>query len=601
MKLFQRIKKAVTISANIMLVIQAATLGGILIPQKTAAASGLNPQDIVINELAWAGSSTSTADEWIELRNRTSSPINLEGWDITMDSGPAEAVMVTLPAGAQIPANGYYLISNFDDATSTLNVVPDYIDASVSLNNSNLQVSLYDGTWGDPGVIRVDVAGDYSAPFAGNNTAASERYTMERNRVVESGDIASSWHTAATSVGYDALSTERGTPGSLNSQVPPTDLVSTLITVEENNPLTNDKVIGLAGASEEGLTINAYEDSTLTTLIGSGTVNANGSFEFEIGDNKADENDKIYIVGEDLAGNQTDAVVLTNDTTAPTISSAVTPTSANQNTKTVKIQAVADEELLQQNVPVSVSEPIKVYVQGPTYGVKLVVNDSETNPTTAYLVKGADGKYTFEYQIDSNKEQEIAFSIEAKDLAGNSVTKTGSFTLDNIAPGKVTSLKATATDGKIDLSWTNPTDKDFAGVKVFRDGKQISTSLLKGGVLTDTGLVNGTVYIYDVYAYDTSGNRSEKATLSETPRAAVVVAAAAITDVAPNVVANLPKQEIKAATDENKPSEESNKDTQVKDQKKFPAWGVVFLLILAGIGAYLFYSQRPELNSSSKK
>ncbi|MCD6334669.1 MAG: lamin tail domain-containing protein, partial [Candidatus Latescibacteria bacterium] len=41
-----------------------------------AAASG----DVVINELMWMGSTASSADEWIELRNTTDSEILLSGW-----------------------------------------------------------------------------------------------------------------------------------------------------------------------------------------------------------------------------------------------------------------------------------------------------------------------------------------------------------------------------------------------------------------------------------------------------------------------------------------------------------------------------------------
>ena len=35
----------------------------------------VNAGDVVINEINWGGSSSSTVDEWIELRNVTGSPI----------------------------------------------------------------------------------------------------------------------------------------------------------------------------------------------------------------------------------------------------------------------------------------------------------------------------------------------------------------------------------------------------------------------------------------------------------------------------------------------------------------------------------------------
>ena len=41
------------------------------------------PLDIVINEVAWAGTSvTTTSDEWIELYNNTGNPVDLTGWTL---------------------------------------------------------------------------------------------------------------------------------------------------------------------------------------------------------------------------------------------------------------------------------------------------------------------------------------------------------------------------------------------------------------------------------------------------------------------------------------------------------------------------------------
>src|SRR5689334_9098402 len=93
---------------------------------------------IVINELLWMGSSASTADEWIELRNLTDQPIDLSGWKLTKLSGGVELAMLTIPASKTIAAQGYFLISNYaaTNTSSVLAVTPDVVDSAVALSNS---------------------------------------------------------------------------------------------------------------------------------------------------------------------------------------------------------------------------------------------------------------------------------------------------------------------------------------------------------------------------------------------------------------------------------------------------------------------------------
>jgi len=85
-----------------------------------------------------------------------------------------------------------------------------------------------------------------------------------------------------------------------------------------------------------------------------------------------------------------------------------------------------------------------------------------------------------------------------------------------IALADVYSFNAVANDGSVSLNWTNPEDKDFAGVHVMRradaspvdeyDGVLVYTG--KGTAFSDTGLNNGTTYYYTIFAFDVSGNFS---------------------------------------------------------------------------------------------
>ena len=101
---------------------------------------------------------------------------------------------------------------------------------------------------------------------------------------------------------------------------------------------------------------------------------------------------------------------------------------------------------------------------------------------------------------------------------------------DTTAPGPVTAFTATAGDGSVSLSWTNPSDSDFAGVRIVRRTDQAPISAIDGTIATNTGsttttnfndssLSNGTQYFYAAFAYDaaTIPNYSTAATDSATP------------------------------------------------------------------------------------
>lgn len=195
------------------------------------------PPLVVINELMWMGSSTSSADEWIELRNMSEATVDLSGWQITRRSSGVEALMLTIPGGKSIPADGYFLMANngptalFGTAPnqkeSPLAVTPDVVDASVSLLNSGLQLKLYAGAW-DAGAPLVDTADDGSGnPLAGAHDSTKGVFaSMERNLVPGDGTVAASWHTAALSSGWDVGSIELGTPGSANTPMAPVAVLS---------------------------------------------------------------------------------------------------------------------------------------------------------------------------------------------------------------------------------------------------------------------------------------------------------------------------------------------------------------------------------------
>lgn len=152
------------------------------------------PGDIVINEVAWMGTTASTSAEWIELRNNTGSPVPLAGWTLqAADGTPSIALSGT------IPAYGYAVLERTSDAT-----VPGITAHQVytgALGNTGEHLELRDG-----GSTLID---DVDAWHAGANTTKA---TMERVDPLSSGTSTWNWADALT-----AYSGGLGTPGAMNS------------------------------------------------------------------------------------------------------------------------------------------------------------------------------------------------------------------------------------------------------------------------------------------------------------------------------------------------------------------------------------------------
>ncbi len=146
---------------------------------------GIQAGDVIINEIAWMGTTISSSDEWLELRNMTDQDIDLTGWTLqSTDGSPAITLSGTLLA------NGYFLLERTDDTT-----VPE-INAD----------QIYSGALSDSGEVLdlkdnlsnlIDTAGSLPWP-AGDGPA---KKTMERG-------TGTSWQTSLN-VG--------GTPRAVNS------------------------------------------------------------------------------------------------------------------------------------------------------------------------------------------------------------------------------------------------------------------------------------------------------------------------------------------------------------------------------------------------
>ena len=74
---------------------------------------------VVINEVAWGGTEASTEDEWIELLNRSTQPIELDGWILRwrrkQPATPEETVWKQVELMGWIQPQGYYLLERRHD------------------------------------------------------------------------------------------------------------------------------------------------------------------------------------------------------------------------------------------------------------------------------------------------------------------------------------------------------------------------------------------------------------------------------------------------------------------------------------------------------
>lgn len=171
------------------------------VPVVSAAVYGAG--DVVINEIAWAGSTDSSGDEWIELYNTTNQSIDLSGWSIVDDGSTSYTVQ-----SGQISPYGYFLILDNEDAVS---VGGDAL-IGLSLANAGDSLVLKDAT----GAVIDTVNGSGGSWYAGDlNSKAS----MERIDPNSGVDSAANWadavlgNGAVSSLGSVIL----GTPDSANS------------------------------------------------------------------------------------------------------------------------------------------------------------------------------------------------------------------------------------------------------------------------------------------------------------------------------------------------------------------------------------------------
>lgn len=174
--------------------------------------------DVVINEIMWMGSAGDSDDEWMELRNMTSSPVDLTGWTI---DGATSGLPGTLALAGTLPADDYFLISRKTAGDSAINdgITPDMVESGLSFVNGGEVLTLknqFDQT------IDETPAGAWAAGENGSAAAGTPaKRSMERNDTPSDGTVAGNWHSCIDVVCndttyWDVEGDDYGTPKALN-------------------------------------------------------------------------------------------------------------------------------------------------------------------------------------------------------------------------------------------------------------------------------------------------------------------------------------------------------------------------------------------------
>ncbi|MGB2772595.1 MAG: lamin tail domain-containing protein, partial [Anaerolineae bacterium] len=176
-------------------------------PTATPGVPNNNALTVVINEVAWAGTAASFADQWIELYNTRNYAIDLAGWTLR-GSGNVPLIALT----GTIAANGYYLLERDDDNTLSDITADKIFSGALS-------------TYGERLVLMnsaneiMDTANNDGGPWPGGEMSEDALRSMER-RAAATVDMDINWgsNNGILYNGQDANQNRLfGTPGQLNS------------------------------------------------------------------------------------------------------------------------------------------------------------------------------------------------------------------------------------------------------------------------------------------------------------------------------------------------------------------------------------------------
>ena len=247
------------------------------------------PSTVVLNEIAWMGSPSSTSntqiisggqnDEWIELKNATAEDISLSNWQI-IDS--VKNINIYFSEGDKINSNSFYLLKRAkNNSSSTILIDKIY---SGSLLNSGDRIGIFDNN-----CSLIDEI-DASLGWPGGDNVSKK--TLERN---------------ADNIGWHTSDKEGGTPRTMNSEGyknTSADILgnnflvsSTILSINQDSNLSINTSTNLSISTSTIPNINKY--LVFVSIVGDGSskiINDSSSINCGNGENKC----SVYLNEKDF-------------------------------------------------------------------------------------------------------------------------------------------------------------------------------------------------------------------------------------------------------------------------------------------------------------
>ena len=397
------------------------------------------PLSVVINEIAWMGTSSNANDEWIELYNPGDTSINLSGWSLQGTGGIP--INTTISNGTIIEPKGYLLLERTDDTTVN-NITADFIYKG-ALGNDGETLTLK-----SPDETIIDVVNEDGGDWvAGKN---SGKFTMERIDPTLPGED-SNWRTndGLTINGIDANGNSiYGTPKSANSlgATPNLSVNDVNIVETDSGSLDATFTVSLSHPTSETVTVD-YATADVTAIAENDYIITTGSLEFEPGDTS--KTVSVSITGDSLfESNETFNLVLSNSSNAGIDKGTGQGTIQNNDTAprvnfTSANQSGEEGEVITVIAELSAVAGVEVEVPFSVAGTATNDGDYNINSSTIIIPAGnSQGVILLDLNQDNLDEvdETVILNLDSPTNATVGETSTSTVTLVDIDPPPNVSL-----------------------------------------------------------------------------------------------------------------------------------------------------------------
>ena len=186
-----------------------------IIPPPPAPTASFNFHDVVINEVMWMGTLAGADDEWLELKNASSTDISLSGWTFNIASKTTSTPKFTLTFDENdiLPANGFFVLER--NSSSTIQNIDGkvYTSSKSQMSNAGAYLSLADPS----GNIIDSVDANNKWPAGDSEYRKSMERSLDLNSWYTFNKMGSYNSKGDNIYGRDNWSIQ-GTPGCANSQ-----------------------------------------------------------------------------------------------------------------------------------------------------------------------------------------------------------------------------------------------------------------------------------------------------------------------------------------------------------------------------------------------